>query len=90
MRKIKVERTDTTDSRKLLLKTLGNRTMTINECIDRVFTNDIKSGKIEDRTWKFYVHLNKLFSPMERKNLVTHVNYRVGPTGKNEKTWKRS
>ena len=46
---------------------------TANEVIDRIFCNDLKKGNtfiISGRGWKFYVHLNKFFSPMEKEGKI--------------------
>jgi len=81
-------KTDTATNRKLILKFLGNRELTANEIIDRIFKSDIRSGRIEERTWKFYVHLNKLFSPLEYDGVIEVVDTVTGPTNRPEKVWK--
>ena len=41
-------------------------------------------------SWKYYVHLNKLFSPMETSGLIENNGLKLGPTKKFEKVWVRS
>ena len=83
------ERTDTRESRDKILRKLKNKSMTANEVIDSLFRNDVKSGRIEKRSWKYYVHLNKLFSPMEKSGEIEEVGIKLGPTNRSEKIWSK-
>lgn len=70
--------------KKLLLKELviGK---TANEAIQRIFEKDLKKGSsaVFERGWKFYVHLNKLFSPLEKEGRIKC----IGDRGWSEKVW---
>jgi hypothetical protein len=58
---------------------------TANEAISRIFANDLKKGAnyvLERRGWKFYVHLNKFFAPLEREGKIKLVSVKGG-----EKLW---
>ena len=79
-------KTDTKESRELILSKM-KRPTTANGIIERIFLLDRKN-KIK-RSWRFYVHLNKLFAPMSRAGLIELDGYRLGETGKMEKVWKR-
>ena len=84
---MKPEKTDTARSRFRILSTLKNKCLTINEIIDTIHTDDIRTGKINSRSWKYYVHLNKLFSTMETQGLIKVTGTIIGPTNKTEKQW---
>lgn len=74
----------------LLMKTLGKKPQTTNEIIKKIFKKDLKAGEdfvVNTRGWKFYVHLNKCFAPMERKKLIKQTDIKIGETGKPEKVW---
>lgn len=58
---------------------------TANEVIDLIFAKDWKDQNFKG--WKYYVHLNKLFSPMEVDGQITKIGSKLGPTKKNEKIW---
>ena len=70
----------------LITETIGDFPKTANETIDSIYFNDQKMG-IKRDGWKFYVHLNKDFSPLERKGFIKCVGTKTGPTGKSEKIW---
>lgn len=63
--------------------------LTANECIDIIFKEDLTSGLVNtvDRGWKFYLHLNKMISPMEKAGLLVQVGTKVGPSQRKEKVW---
>ena len=82
-------RTDTLKDRKRILNELS-KPRTANEVIDILFDKDVKSGDINKMSWKYYVHLNKLFSPMETSGLIENNGLKLGPTKKFEKVWVRS
>lgn len=87
---MKQEKTDTNQNRTRILKTLGSKNMTANEIIEKMFKLDAKSGAINNRSWKYYVHCNKLFSPMEKAGAINHIGDKIGPTNKTEKIWSAS
>lgn len=89
MKSTKIKKTDTENNRKRILKTISVKEMTINECIDKMFKSDIRTGKINQRNWRYYVHLNKLFDPMRRAGLLEVVGSKIGETNKLEKVWRR-
>ena len=64
--------------------------LTANETIDRIFEDDLTHGLVNavDRGWKFYVHLNKLFTVMERQGRIKHIGEKIGPTQRKEKVWE--
>lgn len=72
--------------RKGMIVGLLKKPRTANEVISEIFYNDLRKGSeyiIKERGWKFYVHLNKLFSPLEKEGYIEHVGERGG-----EKLWK--
>lgn len=79
--------------RKRLVKRLQKlRKATINQVIDSLYQDDInefnKSEMIEIG-WRYYVHLNKHFAPMERDGLIEQTGEEVmGEFGKMEKLWR--
>jgi hypothetical protein len=89
MRSTKVSKTDTETNRERILRTLGGEQLTINECIDKIFKSDIRTGKIGSKNWRYYVHLNKLFDPMKKASLIKVVGAKIGPTNKTEKVWAK-
>ena len=66
-----------------------NKKMTANECIDAIFKDDLTAGYVNsvDRGWRYYLHLNKLFSPMSKVGLIKHIDHKMGPSRKKEKVW---
>lgn len=80
-------KTDTSKDRQRIISQL-RKARTANEVIDRLFIKDVESGEIENRTWKYYNHLNKLFSPLHKSGHIELVGVKRGPTNKNEKIWK--
>lgn len=69
----------------LIVRQLKNP-KTANEVITEIFNNDLRKGSefiIKERGWKFYVHLNKFFSPLEKEGFITQVGQKKG-----EKLWK--
>lgn len=76
-----------------ILSKLKKKPMTANEVIDSLYNDDIRNNGIEflvtNRGWRYYVHLNKLFAPLERDYVIMFTGeYRLGETGKMEKVWK--
>lgn len=73
--------------RKELILSKMDTPKTANQIIDEIFKDDLSNGtdKVLMRGWKFYVHLNKLFSPLEKEGFVvnTHLN------NDNEKVWEK-
>jgi len=63
--------------------------MTINECIESIFKEDLTSGKIYsiDMGWRYYNHLNKLFAPMSKSGVIHQVDNKMGPSRRIEKVW---
>lgn len=64
-----------------------------NEVITMLYNEDIrKHGAdylIENRGWRYYTHLNKLFSPMEKEGYIEFAGlYTKGDSGKREKLWR--
>jgi len=80
------ERTDTTKNRSRLLANL-RKPRTANEVIENIFANDKRTRRLG--SWKYYLHLNKLFAPMERAGLIRQVGQKKGPTNKIEKLWSK-
>jgi hypothetical protein len=71
--------------RKSLIKSHLKSPRTANQVIERIFVNDLSKGAtfvISSRGWKFYVHLNKLFSAMEKSGEIQNIGVRDG-----EKLW---
>lgn len=75
---------------KTILKSLNRKNKTANEIIKAEFEKDVKSGAIYKKGWRYYVHLNKLFSPMEADGLIRQVGTKIGETGRLEKIWSRN
>ncbi|MDC1173900.1 hypothetical protein OAT67_00780 [Bacteriovoracaceae bacterium] len=73
----------------LLLDCIGAVPKTANETIDLIYRNDVSSG-IHRRDWKYYLHLNKLFAPLEKKGFIQQVGSKIGPSGRSEKVWGRT
>jgi len=75
--------------KKLLIKEF-KKPSTANEAIDRIFKRDTKKGAdfVIDRGWRFYVHLNKMISPMAVNRDLKLVSLRMGESGKLEKVWQ--
>ena len=64
---------------------------TMNEAMFDIFKKDLKKGLeyvVHNRGIKYYVHLNKLPSPMEDIGLIKHIEDKLGKTGKMEKVWE--
>lgn len=64
--------------------------LTANECIDIIFKLDLTEGLVNtvDRGWQFYLHLNKLFSPMEKEGVIRQSGTKRGPSKRLEKIWE--
>lgn len=68
----------------LITKQLS-KSRTANEVIQNIFNNDMKKGSrfvATKRGWKFYVHLNKYFSNMEKAGVIRQTGLKNG-----EKLW---
>lgn len=69
---------ETQKRKNLLLSVLKRGPRTANETIEMIYRRNSRLG------WKFYLHLNKLFSPLEKEGKIKN-------TGKNsdgEKVWE--
>lgn len=82
------DKVDKQENRKRILRAL-KRPKTANEVIEVLFKSDVITGMIKKRTWKYYVHLNKLFAPMEKDGLIMEVGTKLGPTNRVEKIWQK-
>lgn len=76
-----------------ILSKLEKGNLTANEVISLLYLDDLNNhGKdflVENRGWRYYVHLNKLFAPMEKDYLIYFTGeYRLGESGKMEKVWR--
>lgn len=48
-------------------------------------------GNSDQRNWRYYVHLNKLFAPMERDEAIEFTGKtKLGEFGRMEKIWQIS
>ena len=66
---------------------MGRRRRSINDVINEIYEDDIKDQTVRPG-WRFYVHLNKLFAPMEREGLIKVVGEKQGRY-RMEKLWER-
>ena len=73
------------ESQQLILKTMGRKLISANDVINKIYFNDAKKGIIRPG-WRFYVHLNKQFAPMERAGYIQQVGEKQGEFRK-EKVW---
>lgn len=73
----------------LLLDCISAVPKTANETIDLIYRSDVSSG-LHRRDWKYYLHLNKLFAPLEKKGFIQQVGSKIGPSGRSEKIWGRT
>lgn len=71
----------------LIMKYLGSKSLSINDIINSIYRDDIING-VNRNSWRFYVHLNKLFAKMERMDLIKHIGYKDGEY-KTEKVWRK-
>jgi len=73
----------------ILVPVKKHEKLTANECIDIIFKEDLTAGLVNsvDRGWKFYLHLNKLFSSMEKEGVITQKGTKIGPSRREEKVW---
>jgi len=60
---------------------------TMNQAMDRIWTREVGNKKAISRGPRFYTHLNKLPTILEREGLIAEIDKIVGPTGKLEKVW---
>lgn len=72
------------DEKKIILLKLWRKNLTANELIDELYAEDLSMGMkhIVDRGWRYWVHINKLFSPMEKSGLIKLLN------DEDEKIWQ--
>lgn len=85
----KISRTDSDCNRELILRKLQKSSKTSNEVIESIWKDDLRTGKVHSRNWRFYVHLNKLFAKLSRDGHIEELdNTKKGPTGRNEKIWR--
>lgn len=65
---------------------------TANEIINSIYEDTIKVNskkQLIEIGWRFFVHLNKFFSPMEKDGLIKFTGkYKKGELGKMEKIWR--
>lgn len=87
MKALKPVKTDTKESRKRICQALKRKPLTANECINKLFKSDVRTGKIKEKDWRYYVHLNKLFAPLSRHGQIKEVGTKIGPTNREEKIW---
>jgi len=62
-----------------------------NDVIDYLFKVDLGYGfqfMVEDRGWRYYVHLNKQTINLERDGLIERIGTKKGSLNKSEKTYK--
>ena len=81
--------TDTMSRMDLLLKQF-RVPRTANEAIEKIYKADVKKGLEfvnKNRSWKFYVHLNKVVAPLAKQGLIVQVDTKVGPSKRKEKVW---
>jgi hypothetical protein len=72
----------------LILKTMEARDMTVSEIIDCVWDSISEQQRIEVG-WRFFVHLNKIFTLLEKKNKIVVVGRKQGYMNRVEKIWRR-
>jgi len=77
---------ETEKNKRRLLKKLS-KPRTANEAIEILYQYDCKWQDFKG--WRYYVHLNKLLSPLERAGKIKQVGLKVGPTKRLEKLWLR-
>lgn len=80
-------KTDTEESRSLILQQLAKGAQTANECIGAIFHRELENGISSTRNWRFYVHLNKLFAVLQKEGQIAPVDVKMGPTRRLEKVW---
>lgn len=68
--------------KKLLLRHFA-KLQTVNEVIEKLFRQDLRSGRALSRGWRYYVHLNKLPSQLEKEGKLRC----AGMNDKGEKLW---
>ncbi|GAB4419107.1 MAG: hypothetical protein OHK0056_29040 [Bacteriovoracaceae bacterium] len=75
---------------KMILKELAKKgAATANEIIDTLFRRDLRKGSkyTTERGWRFYVHLNKHYSVLQKRGMIKNRGFKKGPSGKLEKIW---
>lgn len=83
----RINKIESTKRKNLLLSKLDVQKRTANQIIEDIFQEDLSQGTrhVIDRGWKFYVHLNKLFSALEKEGRIIHTETNLDK----EKVWKR-
>lgn len=61
---------------------------TVNEAMGRIWVREVKSNATLARGPRFYTHLNKLPTMLQKYELIEQVGECVGPTNRVEKIWK--
>ena len=72
---------------RILRKMAKLQPCTINQVINELHTDDLyRRGERQliALGWRYYVHLNKLFSPMAKEKIIKHVSYNED----GEKVWR--
>jgi hypothetical protein len=63
-----------------------------NQIIDALYKDDLENLNSEEkleRSWRYYVHLNKQLAPLEKKNKIKFTGeMTVGDLGRPEKLWE--
>lgn len=65
-----------------------SKPQTANEIISTLFKRDVRSNSALSKGWRYYVHMNKLFAPLEREGLIKQCGTKIGETNREEKIWK--
>jgi hypothetical protein len=71
----------------LILATMKAKDMTVSEIIDCIWDSITEQERI-DVGWRFFVHLNKLFTILEKKNKIVVVGKKQGYMNRTEKIWR--
>ena len=71
----------------LILATLKSKEATVSEVIDTIWNNMDNDSRILVG-WRFFVHLNKLFTILEKKNKIACIGKKEGYMDRLEKVWK--
>lgn len=72
---------------KLILATMKAKDMTVSEIIDCIWDSISEQERVAVG-WRFFVHLNKLFTILEKKNKIVVVGKKQGYMNRTEKIWR--
>lgn len=75
------------DREKLLVKELQGKELTASELIDHIWNNMSDEDKVKVG-WRFFVHLNKLFNILQKKNKIVQCGIKEGFNNRPEKIWR--